>query len=151
MLLVFTVLLVAPEIHDEGKFFSPDAIKQANDIIREISRQSGRDLLIETFPSVPADQADKVKAMSTDERTKFFRQWAEERARQAVVNGVYILVTKEPRHLEVLYTEKARDAFGQEAYEKLRAELLKDFRAQQYDGGLLAAAKFVQERFAKSK
>ena len=148
---VLLLALVAPEIKDEGKFFSADAVKKANDIVREISRQSGRDLLVETFPTVPADQVEKVKAMSMDERSRYYRQWAEERAHRAVVNGVYILVTQEPTRVEILVTDKAREVFGQESYNKLREGLLKDFRAKQFDEGLLAAAKFVQERFAKTK
>jgi hypothetical protein len=48
---------VAAEIKDAGKFFSPDAVKKANDDIREIARKYDRDLLIETYSTVPDNQA----------------------------------------------------------------------------------------------
>src|SRR5690349_13554669 len=92
--LVYAVLLagagraaaVAPEVKDEGKFFSADAIKKANEQIHELTRKTGKDLLIETYATVPTDQVEKVKAMSREERARFFRSWAEERVRTAVVN-----------------------------------------------------------------
>src|SRR5690349_714442 len=68
--LVYAVLLagagraaaVAPEGKDEGKFFSADAIKKANEQIHELTRKTGKDLLIETYATVPTDQVEKVKS-----------------------------------------------------------------------------------------
>lgn len=145
------VLAVAPVIKDEGKFFSAEAIQKANEGIREIARQTGRDLLVETFPSVPADQVEKVKAMSADERAEFWRTWARQRADQAVVNGVYILVCRTPSHLYVEVTPKARSVFGADAAGRLRSVLLENFRSKRYDDGLLAAVKLVRDQFAQSK
>ncbi len=139
---------VAPEIKDEGKFFSADAIKKANKQIREIARKYDRDLLIETFPTVPGGQAERVKAMSPEERGKFFLNWANDRAEAAVVHGVYILVCKDPAHLEVVITKKAKAVFDKEAFHSLRDLLLKNFRAKHYDEGLQATVDFVQEKLA---
>src|SRR5262245_15155513 len=99
---------VAPEVKDEGKFFSADAVKKANEQIREIAHKHERDLLIETFAAVPAEQADKVKGMSREERGKFFDTWARERAERAVVNGVYILICKEPTYIQVELSPKPK-------------------------------------------
>ena len=74
---------VAPVVHDEGKFFTPETVKKLNDIAHDLAGKTGRDLLIETFPTVPAEQAARVKAMSTEEREKYFRQWGEERVKAA--------------------------------------------------------------------
>src|SRR5262249_55728361 len=98
--------------------------------------------------TVPADQAEKVKTMTDEERAQFFLKWAEERAHQAVVDGVYILICKEPARLEILVTQKARAQFGRESYQKLREQMLTDFRNRRYDDGLLAAVKLVRERLA---
>src|SRR5438874_7743 len=70
---------VAPEIKDEGKLFSPEAVKKANEEIRDLARKYDRDLLVETFPNVPDNQAEKVKAMPRADREKFFRDWAAKR------------------------------------------------------------------------
>jgi uncharacterized membrane protein YgcG len=138
---------VAPEIKDDAKFFSPEAVKKANADIREIMRRYGRDLLIETFPSAPADRLAKVKEMSSEDRAKFFHTWAVERAEAAVVNGVYILVCKDPAHVRVEITPKARSVFNERAYDKLTEILLNDFRAKRFDEGLEAAVRFVRQRW----
>ena len=143
---------VAPEIKDEAKFFKPEVVKKANADIREIMRKYGRDLLIETFPTPPGDkaEADKVKAMSAEERTRFFQKWATERATDAVVNGVYILVCKEPAHVRVVVTPKAHSVFDKAFEEKLSAALLKNFREKQFDEGLQEAVRLVREKLASS-
>jgi uncharacterized membrane protein YgcG len=148
--LAFTgrALAVAPEIRDGGKFFGADAIKKANKEIREIAKQYDRDLLIETVATVPGDQAERLKAMSREDRAKFFRNWASDRADVAVVHGAYILVCKEPAFLEIVITEKGRPAFDKQAFEKLRDLLLTAFRDKRYDEGLQNAVAFVRERFA---
>jgi uncharacterized membrane protein YgcG len=146
LVLAGQAVAVAPEIKDEAKFFSSDAVKKANKAIRDIFRQSGRDFLVETLPAVPSDQAERVKNMSTEERAKFFYNWAQDRADVAVVNGIYILVTREPPHLEILITRKARSVFDQSFYQKLRDTLLKEFRQKHFDEGLLAAVEQMRQQ-----
>jgi uncharacterized membrane protein YgcG len=149
-LLIFAgrTIAVAPEIKDGGKFFSADAIKKANKETREIAKRFERDLLIETFATIPGDQAERVKSMSHEERAKFFRNWATDRAEAAIVHGVYILVCREPAFLEIIITAKGRQAFDNQSFEKLRALLLAAFREKRYDEGLQNAVDFVRERFA---
>jgi uncharacterized membrane protein YgcG len=142
------VAAVAPEVKDDGKFFSAEAIKKANVELRAIARLYERDLLIETFASVPADQAEKVKAMSREERVKFFHQWATDRAETAVVNGIYVLICKEPSYIQVEVTQKARSVFDNKARNKLRDVLVDEFRDLHYDQGLLSAVRFVRDRLA---
>ncbi len=151
LLLVPSVAAVAPEIKDEAKFFSAEAVKQANKQIRDLARKYGKDLLVETLPAVPTDQAAKVKAMSTEEREKFFHNWAADRAEAAVVNGVYILVVKDPPHLEIEITAKARSSFTKEQFDKLRGALLGRFRNKQFDEGLQEAIQTVGERLAAAE
>jgi uncharacterized membrane protein YgcG len=142
------VSAVAPEIRDAGKFFSDAAIKKANNEIRDIAKKYDRDLLIETFPTIPGDQAERVKGLSPEARAKFFRNWATDRADLAVVHGVYILICRAPPFLEIILTPRGRQAFDKESFEKLRSLLLKMFREKHYDEGLQSAVEFVRERFA---
>jgi uncharacterized membrane protein YgcG len=139
---------VAPEIRDGGKFFSADAIKKANKEIREIAKKYDRDLLVETVATIPGDQAERVKAMPREERAKFFRNWATDRADLAVVHGVYILICKEPGFVEIIITERGRQAFDNQSFAKLRDLLLQAFRDKRYDEGLQNAVDFVRDRFA---
>src|SRR5947209_14362260 len=123
----FRVGAVAPEIRDEAKFFSPEAVKKANEQIREIFAKHGKDLLIETFPSVPADELDKVKAMDAKAKAEYFSKQSIDRARQRVVNGIYILVVREPKYLYVEITPEGREDFDKEFYGRLRGVLFSNF------------------------
>jgi hypothetical protein len=136
---------IAPVVNDRGKFFSSDAVKKANEALRGLYLNE-KDLLIETYEGVPADNVDKVKAMSKEERLKFFKKWAETRAEQRVVRGVYILICKEPTMIYVEVTPKVRSSFDEAARAKLRDKLVEDFRAKNFDDGLGNAVRFVKEK-----
>jgi hypothetical protein len=150
--LTFVVRLgaVAPEIKDDGKFFSAEAIKKANEQIREICRKFDKDLLIETYPTPPAGDLDKVKNLSREERTKYFRKWAEERVKERVVNGVYVLICKDPTFLYVDVTSKAQAVFSVKNGLKVRDLLVAAFSEKRFDEGLAEAVRFVQEKLEKS-
>ncbi len=141
---------VAPEVRDEGKFFSPEAIKKANEIIHAIALKYNRDVLVETLPAPPAD-AEKVKAMDRKDRVAYFHKLAEDRIKARAVHGVYLLVCKDPPHFRFEVTEDARGVINMEANMKLDKILLDDFRNKKYDDGLLAALKFLSEKFAAGK
>src|SRR5205823_633059 len=77
-----------PSIRDEGKFFSEEARQKANQKIQDISRRYKRDLVIETYATVPEGRKDQVKA----DKKGFFHTWARERAKTLGVDGIYILI-----------------------------------------------------------
>ena len=89
---------VTPRVSDDAKFFSPGAVEQANQKIREIYRDYGKDLLIETVLRVPADLQPKYKALG---KTKFFADWAARRAEDSGCKGIYVLLCKTPGHLQI--------------------------------------------------
>jgi uncharacterized membrane protein YgcG len=150
MLFIGRAGAVAPEIHDEAKFFSAEAVKKANEQIREIYSKFHKDLLIETFPSVPSDQLDKVKAMESKEKADYFRKLAIEHAKERVVNGIYVLVTREPKYLYIEITPAARETFDQDFYNHIRKLLFASFREDRFDEGLAAAVQAVKERLASA-
>src|SRR2546423_1351318 len=111
------------EIKDEGKFFSADAVRKSDQRIKEIKEQSGNDLLIETFAEIPADRKKDYKA---EDRNRFFEAWAKDRLKALGVDGVYVLVCREPAHFHVLVSEEARKkAISTEDRNRLRDQLLK--------------------------
>ena len=144
-------LAVAPEVKDEAKFFSPEAVKKANKEIREIARKCGKDLLIETFAAVPGEQTERVKDMSSEERAKFFHNWAVDRTEATVVNGIYIMICKEPAHLEIVITPNTRSVFNKQAYERLRETLVKNLREKKFDDCLEKAVEQVRDKLAADK
>jgi uncharacterized membrane protein YgcG len=139
---------VAPEIKDDAKFFSADTIKKANKEIRDIARKYGKDFLVETVNTVPADQAERVKGMSTQDREKFFENWAADRADATVVNGVYLLVCKDPRHLQVVIAGK-HEPLTPATQRKIRDQLIATFRQSKFDEGLMQAIATIREQLEK--
>ena len=142
---------LTPQVKDEAKFFSAEAVQKADRLIREIKDRHGKDLLIETFPTVPDDRAEKVKHMDRSERGRFFEEWARERARQEGVNGVYVLICKEPGHVQVEVGNETRQrAFTVEDRDRLRDILVKAFKAKEYDQGLLDGVEYVRDTVQKN-
>jgi hypothetical protein len=139
---------VAPEIRDDGRFFSPEAVKKANEQIRDIFAKYGKDVLIETFASVPPDQLQKVQGMSTREKEEYFRKQAIDRAKQRVVNGLYILINKEPKYVYVAIAPQARAQFDGDTSNRIRETLLSNWDIR-IDEGLAGVLKTIHERLAK--
>src|SRR3569832_76007 len=79
----------ASGVRDDAKFFTPAAIDEAEQIIKDINSQYKKDVRIETFATIPDDRKAAFDPANKDE---FFSQWATERARAAGVNGVYVLI-----------------------------------------------------------
>jgi uncharacterized membrane protein YgcG len=139
-------LAVVPEVQDGAGFFKPEAIAKANDELAEIGRRFKKDLLIETYATVPADKVAAVKAMDKEGRTKFFQEWANSRAKRRRVEGIYVLISKDPAHIQVevgRQTEKA--AFTIEDRNRLREILVDAFQKKEFDRGLLDGVQYVEK------
>lgn len=135
---------VAPVISDPGEFFSADAVKKANEQIRELYRKHHRDLLIETFKAPPDADAEKVKAMSRPEREKYYEKWARQRAESVGVNGIYILATRQPSFLQIEVSPSFGSVVDETARKRLVEMLLNDFRDKHFDAALEDAIKFLR-------
>ncbi len=138
-------------VKDEARFFGPEAVKQANEAIAQIRHRFGRDVLVETYPAVPEADAEKVRAMTGGERQGYFRAWAQRRARAERVNGVTVLVCRDPMYLYVNVSESARSVFDPAEERQVREALLARFRERKYDEGLLAAVRLVRDKLAEQK
>jgi hypothetical protein len=142
---------VAPDVNDVGKFFSAEAVKKANEQLREIYSKYDLDLLIETWATVPPADIEKVKGMSDREKAEYFTEWAQKRAKYRVVNGIYVMVCKSPTRLQVELTTRARRFdFDNEARDRLAKLLTNEFRDRRFDEGMMEAIRFVRERLAKA-
>ena len=152
LMLINRSMAVAPEIRDEGKFFSAAALKSADERIREIYRKHGRDVLIETHATVPTADQEKVKGMDAAQRKGYFSQWAMNRTKARVVNGVYVLICKDPQYLYVDIHEKEPPfKFGPDSWKLVEEALRLEFKATRFDEGLDKALKVVEDRLALAK
>jgi hypothetical protein len=149
LLLAAVAQAVAPEIRDDGKFFSAAALKKANELIAEMSRKHNVDFLVETYATVPADQVERVRFMDSGERGEFFKKWAMDRSKTRVVNGVYALICKEPEHFIVGITGTGVKAFPAGNRAKLEEAMRREFAEKRFDEGLFAGIRFAQDRLGK--
>jgi len=156
-LLAFPLLLalIAPVIaadqpdqvvSDGGEFFSADAIQRALRINQRINEFFGKEVVVEAFDHLPIDKMVEFEAKKPT-KEKFFDDWANELGRKRHVNGVIILLVRNPGHLQIsvgqdtrrkLFTVKDRDA--------LVKLMLEHMRAQRFDQALVQGMQFVLER-----
>jgi uncharacterized membrane protein YgcG len=131
-------------ITDDGKFFSADAIQSAEAIIRQIQMVHQKDLRVETFPEIPKELLPQFQQQG---KQKFFEQWTNDRATQQRVNGVYILICRNPGRLQVwVDNATGRRLFTAGDRDFLVQKLTPFLHRHEYDAGLLAAVRFVQRQ-----
>jgi uncharacterized membrane protein YgcG len=136
-------------VKDGAGFFSRATMDEVSAAIKDIKNFYQKDILVETFPGVPAKDVKRFRALNATGRSKYFSKWAIRRARAARVEGVYVLVCKKPGHLEVT----VRDATTKKGFPatdriKLRDMLLARFKQKKFDQGLTEGVQFVHSRFA---
>lgn len=133
---------VSPEVKDQANFFSADAVKRANEVIKEIRQRHKKDLLVETHLKPPEGREPGADAKA---RERFFTDWAVDRARTAGVDGVYVLICKEPSYLRIAVgNETRKKAFTDADRDRLGRLLLERFKKREFDEGLLEAVRSVQ-------
>jgi uncharacterized membrane protein YgcG len=143
---VSPALAAVPEVQDGAGFFKPETIAKANDALAEIGKKHDKDLLIETYATVPADKVEAVKAMDKEARAKFFQEWADSRAHRRRVQGIYVLISKEPGHIQVeVGNATQKVAFTTKDRDRLRDILIDAFKKKEYDRGLTEGVQFVEK------
>src|ERR1019366_3999547 len=118
------------KVHDEAGFFSKEAINDANADIAKIKERHHKDLWIETVEKGP----DKKSA----------DRWAQKRAHENGVDGVYIVISKDPKHFEIYVGNKTREKgyFTTEDRDKVM-EILRTNLGKNKDKALTEAAQYT--------
>jgi hypothetical protein len=138
---------LAPGVRDEAAYFKPQTVQKANEEIKDLQRELHKDLLIETFKTVPADKVKAVRGMGRAAREDFFARWAEERARAEGVDGVYVLMCKSPPFTQVSLGPETDDQLFPDGDRQRLADLLANhWSSRRYDQDLLDAIGFVRIR-----
>ena len=138
----------APEVHDRAHFFKPDTIEKVNSVLLEIQKKVGKDLTIETVAAIPENLKAKFKSESSED---FFEHWTEQEGKRAQTNGVFILIVRNPSHFHISMGKTTRlKAFTLQDRDELRDVVLKRFRADQFDAGIVEAANFVLNRMERN-
>ena len=131
-------------IQDEGAFFSDVAKANATATIQDISSRLHKDILVRTYAEVPQAVRANLDVRTKSGSNQAFAEWAEEIARSQKVNGVLILLVKQPSRLQVVVgTETARQAFTLTDRETLVRTMLGKLRAKNYDDALIEGVNFI--------
>lgn len=131
------------KVTDHAKIFTPEAVEQANKVIEQIREAHHKDLVIETFASLPEDLKDEY---SPENAAQFFQKWMNQRARELKVNGVYVLISIAPNYVEVGVGQDTRKkAFTIDDRDALADILIKALKEKGFDDGLLQGVDFVKK------
>jgi TPM domain len=84
-------------VEDDAHLFSHATREKASDAIEEVYRRTGKDVFILTVNRLSAEELRQYRSLKAGaERDQFFRRFAEQRARRADVNGVYVVLCRVP-------------------------------------------------------
>ena len=136
-----------PEVRDQTRLFRPETVEQADAILQDIKRVHNQELAIETYSSIPADRQAAWQAESNDpeKRTLFFAEWGRERFRALNVNGIYMLITKDPDHLQIeVGNVTVGRAFTMENRDRVDKIMVPRLERKDYDDALLAGVEYVR-------
>ncbi|MCY2992811.1 MAG: TPM domain-containing protein [Planctomycetota bacterium] len=133
--------LASHGVNDDGKFFSADAVARASQKIKDLYRDYQKDLLIDTVPLIPPS----LKAEYDKEgKKKFFQSWSRKRAGDVKVKGIYILICRQPGHLQIEVDETTRDrGFPLAERNRLMQKLLPLLDEKKCDAALLEAVDVI--------
>lgn len=139
------------QVWDQGHFFQPETLLQMETLLEDIDSKFNKDLMIETFASIPDDLKPKVQEKGKEQ---FFEDWTMYEGSRLKVNGIIIVITGEPRHIQVaIGLDTRRKAFTEKDRDELVKILITAFSKKptpDYDKGIIAAAEFVRDRMAKN-
>ena len=132
------------EIKDPAGFFSENAKSEANRRILDIEKRFKHDLVIETFVSIPDDVKKGVDLKDRPAANRMYDQWARKQASSLRVNGVYILLSKDPAHLQIeVGNETQKKIFSLLDRDNLTSLMLTKLKEKQNDKALIEAVNFV--------
>ena len=120
-------------IHDAAGFFSTETVATAEQQIAAIRTKFGKDLRVETYAHIPTDHTDQY---TPEKRNEFFATWAYQRAKAVGLDGVIVLICKDPAFLQVEVGEGTKQqAFTLANRDHMRDLLVTAFKQQHFDDG----------------
>jgi uncharacterized membrane protein YgcG len=137
-----------PAMKDDGKFFKAAVVEKANQKIREIYEKYKKDVVIETLANLSAEQ---IKAAKDEGTKKFFDKYAFERAKALGLNGIYVVICKEPRYARVhMDPGTQKSAFTAANRDEAFQKLVSKFKEEEFDAGLQAMIEYIEATLKKN-
>lgn len=143
----------AQEIRDGANFFSPETRAAVGKDLAELEARYQVGFTVETVAAPDAELARKLEGLAKDQKNAEFTKAARARAQQSKAHGVFVIVWKNPSHLNVEFSRKlVQRGFTQADQGAVRDALLAGFRDKQFDKGLqdaVLAVRTAAERHAR--
>lgn len=134
-----------PPIKDDGKFFSKEGVEKANKKIRALYENYKKDVIVETVATLPSDQERKLK---DEGGTKFFAKLASDRGKEVGLNGIYVILCKSPKHLQVhMDPQTQKKAFTAANRKTLLDRMVAQLKEEKFDAALDAALAEIESAF----
>jgi uncharacterized protein GlcG (DUF336 family) len=109
------------EVRDRAGLFGADAIASARGELERVARETGASIIIETIDTLGSGPADRV---------------ALDLARRSGIRGVFILIARKERKLEVLGSGHYREILTADHRKAIRDAFFEGFRRQDFNEGL---------------
>ncbi|MCE9499057.1 MAG: TPM domain-containing protein [Leptospira sp.] len=135
-LILISALNLQSEVIDSAGMFRKDAIDTANRKISEIKNKSGKDFVLETVNEIGSENSS---------------EFALKKARERKVNGVYILIAKKEKKVEVKTGSKTSEIFGGFERQTLRSRITEEFKAKNFDQGLTSSVDYFGQVISSGK
>src|SRR5262249_17539865 len=138
----------AGDVKDRAGLFSPAAVLSAEDGIEAIKNLYGKDCVIATAPAIPENRKEIFNKLQEKNRGMFFRGWAMDFMQQELVKDLYILICKEPLHVEIVPSSEVQEnILRSKGNAQLHHLLVERLKEKKYDQGLLEAVQFVRSKY----
>lgn len=150
-LLFGSVGFAAPGIQDHAGLFSSEAKAEVAKVMSDLHKRTGRDLFVETFGEIPSKWGGGVDLKDRAAAHSMYERWAGNQARDGRVNGVYVLIVKQPGHLHsVVGNETLKNAFSMADRDELIKTMMTRLKEKNFDGALRDGASFVSRTISRN-
>jgi hypothetical protein len=114
------------QVHDNAQLFSPEAIRKADQRIEEMRRRFGKTLLIETLQAPPEECVKDINLGDAKMRDEFFAAWVDNAIDEAKLDGIYVLICREPKVVRVAVHPDSTTAVFTKRNQKFLHDLIID-------------------------
>ena len=121
------------DIIDEGSLFDSGAIEAARKELRRIERDTNLTTVIHTVASLKGTPIAEAATIA---------------ARKSGIHGIFVLITKNEHKIEILVSNKFREALKEPRQELIRAGFIEGFKRRDFDEGLKHGVAAIAEQMA---
>jgi uncharacterized membrane protein YgcG len=141
---IFSILAaanVSAAVTDNGHFFAPSDVVLANQMITRMKATTGKTVVVQTYDTIPPAV---VKQYPHAGLHQLFYRWAGTIGRSQHVNGIVIIICRQPGYLIIRSGKATLKSVFTQADQKGASQLMLDlFRSGQYQSGLLSGLRYI--------